>query len=113
MFLTVVDDFTRTTWLYVLKTKDQCVPILNGLFSYIETQLNAHVKQVHTDNAKELYEGPMLQLYLTKGIHHQRSCTQRPQQNSVVERKHKHLIETAWALSFHSNLPISFWGDAV
>lgn len=33
MFLIVVDDFTRTTWLYLLKNKDQCAHIFNGLFS--------------------------------------------------------------------------------
>ena len=52
-----------------------------------------------------------MQLYDAKGIHHQRSCTQTPQQNGVVERKHKHLLETARALLFQSNLPISFWGE--
>ena len=31
----------------------------------------------------------------------------------MVERKHKHLLDTACALSFQSNLPYSFWGDFV
>ena len=67
----------------------------------------------YAQNAKELCEGDMLQLFLDKGIHHQKSCVQTPQQNGVVELKHQHLIETARALNFQSNLPISFWGDAV
>ena len=52
----------------------------------------------------------MLQLFLAKGIHHQKSCTQTPQQNGVVEFKHKHILEVTRALSFLSNnLPITFW----
>ena len=36
-----------------------------------------------------------------------------PQQNGVVERKHRHLLDTARSIRLHANLPISFWGDCV
>lgn len=36
-------------------------------------------------------EDNILQLYIAKGIHHQRNSTQIPQQNRVVKRKNKHL----------------------
>nr|GEV03095.1 hypothetical protein [Tanacetum cinerariifolium] len=35
-----------------------------------------------------------------------------PQQNGVVERKHRHLLDTARATRLHANLPIKFWGDS-
>ena len=112
MFLTIVDDYTRSTWLYLLKHRHECATLICNFFSYIETQFRTNVKQVRTDNAKELCEGALLQIYHSKGIYHQHSCTQTPQQNGVVERKHKHLLETARSLLFQSNLPISFWGEA-
>ncbi|XP_038693768.1 uncharacterized protein LOC119991495 [Tripterygium wilfordii] len=31
----------------------------------------------------------------------------------VVERKHHHLINIAWALRFQANLPLQFWGESV
>lgn len=33
--------------------------------------------------------------------------------NGRVERKHRHLLETARAIRFHAGLPIKFWGDCL
>ncbi|GKD15401.1 retrotransposon protein, putative, ty1-copia subclass [Tanacetum coccineum] len=44
-----------------------------------------------------------------KGIILETSCIHTPQQNGVVERKHRHLLETARALRFEANLPTRFW----
>ena len=55
----------------------------------------------------------MLALFQQLGIEHQKSCRDTPQQNGVVERKHKHLLETARALYFQSNVPPQFWGECV
>lgn len=59
---------------------------------------------IRSDNAKELYEGEMLNVYKNFGIEHQRSCIETLQQNGVVERKHRHLLELARVLYFQSNV---------
>ena len=46
-------------------------------------------------------------------ILHQSSCAYTPQQNGVVKRKNRHLVETARTLLFHHKVPQRFWGDAI
>lgn len=36
-----------------------------------------------------------------------------PQQNGVVRRKHRNILDMARALRFEANLPIQFWGECV
>lgn len=51
--------------------------------------------------------------FSTHGILHQQSCVYTPQQNSEVERKHKHILEVARALRFQAKLPLTFWNECV
>ena len=55
----------------------------------------------------------MFFFFSKRGIIHQSSCNQTPQQNSVSERKNRHLLEVARSLLFTLNVPKKFWGDAV
>jgi len=49
----------------------------------------------------------------SKGIVHQTDYVGTPQQNGVVERKHKHLLKESRALLFHSGLPLKYLGECV
>jgi len=110
-FLTIVDDFSRATWTYLLSTKSSVFPTLKSFLSLIERQFSAKVKIIRSDNAYELGAGIHLsEFFSSKGIIHQTSCVGTPQQNGVVERKHRHLLETCRALLYQSHLPKKFWG---
>ena len=109
-FLTIVDDHTRVTWLYMLKSKSDVSLILPSFVSLVRTQYKANIKMIRSDNAPELAFSNLIREH---GILHQFSCAYTPQQNSVVERKHQHLLNVARALMFQSNMPLSYWSDCV
>lgn len=91
-----------------MQSKTNAVSIIKSILAYAQTHFNSKVKIIRTDNALELCEGYAKEFYQAHGIEHQTSIRDTPQQNGVVERKHRHLLETARALQFQSNLPIKF-----
>ncbi|OMO54213.1 Integrase, catalytic core [Corchorus capsularis] len=109
-FLTIVDDFTRHTWVFLMKHKSEARCLMQNFIAYVATQFNTTVKCVRSDNGQE-FNVP--EFFNSKGIIHQTTCVKTPQQNSVVKRKHQHILNVARALRFQSQLPIQFWGECV
>nr|KAJ0196523.1 hypothetical protein LSAT_V11C700352390 [Lactuca sativa] len=53
------------------------------------------------------------QIKRKNGILLETTCPLNPQQNGVVERKNRNLLETALALRFEENIPKRFWGECI
>lgn len=109
-FLTLVDDCTRATWVYMMKNKSEVLTVFPIFVQHVKTQYNTDIKVIRSDNAPELAFTNLIQKH---GIFHQYSCAYTPQQNSVVERKHQHILNVARALLFQSNIPLVYWSDCI
>ncbi|XP_075083572.1 uncharacterized protein LOC142167307 [Nicotiana tabacum] len=113
-FLTIVDDLSRGTWTYLLTNKYNAFTILKSFLAMVERHFNSKVKTIRYDNAFELGSGNIQsEFFQSQGIIHQTTCVSTAQQNGVVERKHKNLLETSRAFLYQSHLPISYWGDCL
>ncbi|XP_019153533.1 PREDICTED: uncharacterized protein LOC109150012 [Ipomoea nil] len=107
-FITFVDDFSRITWLYLLKSCSELFEVFCGFCVEIKTQFGVPVKILRSDNAKEYFSLPFVSYMRQKGMLHQSSCVDTPSQNGVAERKNRHLLETARALMFQMGVPKQF-----
>ena len=47
-FLTIVDDFSRCTWTFVMSSKSQTRSLIPFLFALVERQFNSKIKQVRS-----------------------------------------------------------------
>ncbi|KAJ4796184.1 Retroelement pol polyprotein-like [Rhynchospora pubera] len=112
-FLTIVDDFTRAVWVYLIAEKSEVASLIQSFCKMVQTQFCRHVKCVRSDNGAEFKSGLVSKFYAENGILHQTSCVRTPQQNGRVERKHRHILNVARALRFQSNLPLEFWGECI
>ncbi|KAI3784263.1 hypothetical protein L1987_43358 [Smallanthus sonchifolius] len=85
--LVITDDYTRFSWVYFLRTKDETAEILKSYILRVENQSNQKVKII--------------------------SAPRTPQQNGVAERRNITLIESARSMLADSKLPLAFWAEAV
>ncbi|KAL2939151.1 Retrovirus-related Pol polyprotein from transposon TNT 1-94 [Bienertia sinuspersici] len=92
-FLTIVDDYSRTTWVHLMKTKDEAPDIIEKFINMASTQFGNRVKKIRSDNALEFEDKQCRHIFQKQGINHETSCVDTPQQNGRVERKHRSLLK--------------------
>jgi len=76
----------------------------------VERQFNRQIRAVQTDWGGEYQT--LHNFFSTIGIIHHVSCPHTHQQNGVVERKHRHIVEVGLSLLAHASMPLKFWDEA-
>ena len=112
-FLILVDDYSRMTWLYLLKQRSEVPTVLKSFYHEIKTQYSVDLRILHTDNALEFTQQSIASFCESYGIIHQTSCSHTSQQNGVAERKHRHVLDVARTLMSHMHVPKYIWSDVV
>nr|GEY18937.1 putative ribonuclease H-like domain-containing protein [Tanacetum cinerariifolium] len=111
--IVITDDYSRFTWVFFLATKDETSPILKTFITGLENQLSLKVKIIRSDNRTEFKIFDLNQFCELKRIKREFSVPRTPQQNRIVERKNRTLIEAARTMLADSLLHIPFWAEAV
>ncbi|KAJ9553579.1 hypothetical protein OSB04_017624 [Centaurea solstitialis] len=111
--LVIVDDYSRFTWVFFLKTKDETSGLIKPFVIRVENKTNLKVKVIRSDNGTEFKNADLNSFCEAKGIERQYSAPRTPQQNGVAERRNRTLIEAARTMLVDSKLPIPFWAEAV
>lgn len=102
-YLLLVDLFTRYCWVYPLNAKSQVALIFPQFRLLVEKQFGFTIKNLFSDNGGEFASGIS---WLTTAPH-------TPQQNGIVERRNRHVLEVSRALLHFASLPPSYWSFAV
>ena len=96
--LVMVDDFSRYTWVEFLSTKDEAPQIIIEHIKRVDKEAQgtgASVAALRSDNGTEFRNATLNDFCRNRGISQQFSAPRTPQQNGVVERKNRTLIEAA------------------
>ncbi|GJZ17941.1 retrovirus-related pol polyprotein from transposon TNT 1-94, partial [Tanacetum coccineum] len=111
--LIIVDDYSQFTWVKFLASKDEAPDFIIKFLKTIQVRLNATIRNIRTDNGTEFVNQTLRDYYEQVGISHETSVACTPQQNGVVERRNRTLVEAARTMLIYVKAPLFLWAEAV
>ena len=112
MFILFVDDATRYTTLYLLKSKADAGEAFKDYDRKFFNMTQRHITVLHSDGAKEYFSKSIKEYCNAHGITQDCSAPYTPEQNGRAERPNRTILEGISALLLDSKLPWEFWGYA-
>ena len=108
----LVDDWSRVMWTYLLKSKDEAFAAFKKFRTLVETK-DRKIKTFRTDRGGEFMSKEFIMYCEEAGITRHFTAPYSPQQNGVVERRNRTMIEMARSFLKGMKMPNYFWGEAV
>ncbi|GKE82074.1 integrase, catalytic region, zinc finger, CCHC-type containing protein, partial [Tanacetum coccineum] len=90
-----VDDYSRFTWVKFLRSKDVTPVFVINLLKQLQVGLNKTVRFVRTNNGTKFVNKNLTYYYESVGITHEKTVLRTPQQNGIVERRNRTLVEAS------------------
>nr|GEV10427.1 hypothetical protein [Tanacetum cinerariifolium] len=103
----------KYTWTYFLRSKDETPEVLIDFLRLVQRGLHAQVRTVRTDKGKEFLNKTLHAYFVAEGIDHQTSVARIHEQNGVVERRNRTLVEAARTMLSATKVPLFFWAEAI
>nr|GEX05792.1 putative ribonuclease H-like domain-containing protein [Tanacetum cinerariifolium] len=111
--LFIVDHYSRFTRVKCLRSKDEASYFIIKFLKMIQVRLKVHVRRIRKDNGTEFVNQTLREYYKQVGISHETSVACSPQQNGVVERHNRTLIEAARTMLIYARASLFLWAEAV
>ena len=109
----LVDDFSRYTWVFFLTHKYETFSEFQVFYKKIEQDEKFKISNIQSDHGGEFQNNEFDQFCRTQGINQKFSSPRTLEQNGVVERRNRTLVEMARTMLIESNLPRKFWAEAI
>ncbi|GKA18595.1 integrase, catalytic region, zinc finger, CCHC-type containing protein [Tanacetum coccineum] len=96
-----------------LRSKDETPEVVIKFLKQIQVGLNKTIRYICTDNGIEFVNKDLTAYYERVGIFQQKTVPRTPQQNGVVERQNRTLVEAARTMLIFSKALMFLWAEAV
>jgi transposase InsO family protein len=112
--LVTVDDYSRFTCVFFLQEKLQTQETLNKFLRRTQNEFfGLRIKKIRSDNGTEFKNSQTEGFLEEDSIKHEFSSPYTPQQNSVVERKNRTLMDMARTMVEEYKTSDQFWAEAI
>ena len=101
-----------------MKHRFEFLEIYKAFHAFVKTQHYVVIRYFRCDLGREYTSNKFLELLALDGTMQQTSCintpcTNTPEKNGVVEKKHRHIVETTRFLLLSDSILSEFWGKVV
>jgi transposase InsO family protein len=111
-YVTFIDDHSRKTWIFFLKTKSEVFKRFQEFKALVENQTGRKIKVLRSDNGGEYTSTEFADFCTQQGIRRQLTVPYNPQQNGVAERKNRAIVGAARSMLHDQALPFYLWAEA-
>lgn len=108
----LIDDCTRRTFAYFLKSKDEVSTAFQEFKAQMENETGLTIKTLRTDNGGEFVNNTMRTFLKKHGIKHELTVPYTPEQNGVAERANRTIIEKVRCMLNDASLSLNYWAEA-
>ena len=108
----LVDDYSRFTWVCFLAYKNDAFKAFENFAKRVQKEKDFYISSIRSDHGTE-FENEFFKTFCNEnGISHTFFSPRTPQQNGVVERKNRTLVEMARTILHEYNLPFILLGES-
>jgi hypothetical protein len=111
-YVVFIDDFSRKSWIFFMKTKGQVFSRFQEFKSLVENQTGKKIRVMRSDNGGEYTSKEFMDFCVGEGIRRELTIPYNPQQNGVAEMKNKAIVGAARAMLHDHGLPLFLWAEA-
>nr|GEY39331.1 retrovirus-related Pol polyprotein from transposon TNT 1-94 [Tanacetum cinerariifolium] len=112
-FILFIDDFSRKTWVYFLKEKSQAFEAFKTFKTMVEKKKGLKIKSIRSDRGGEFLSKEFNKFYEDNGIRRFLTAPYSPQQNGVLKRKNRTILNMVQSMLKTKKMPNEFWAEAV
>jgi transposase InsO family protein len=110
--LVIVDDYSCFTWVFILQDKSKSQGTLKCFQKRAQNEFELKVEKIRSNNSSEFKILQVDENLEEEGIKHEFSTAYTPQQNGLVERKNRTLIDMARTMLGEYKTLDQFWSEA-
>lgn len=111
--MTFTDDSSSWVWVYYLKRKSDAFAAFKEWLVIVEAETGRRLLVWRTDGGGEFIIREWEQFLKDRGIRHEKSSPNTPEQNGDAERQNRSLFDRARTVLIDARLPLFLWAEAV